>query len=114
MAVGVSELPVSIGDNLPGQNLAFSNAEYLPIVKVAPVYPQAALRRRLEGVCTVAYNVTTTGSVKDVQVMQCDYEEFHRPSLEAALKFKYKPRVIDGKAVEVPGVRNKFTYVIEQ
>ncbi len=24
---------------------------------------------------------------------------------EAALKFKYRPRIIDGEAVEVPGVR---------
>ena len=39
---------------------------------------------------------------------------FHRPSLQAALKFKYKPRIIDGEAVEVPGVQNKFTYVIEE
>jgi len=39
---------------------------------------------------------------------------FHRPSLQAALKFKYKPRVIDGQTVEVRGVRNKFTYLIEE
>jgi protein TonB len=32
--------------------------------------------------------------------------------VEAALKFKYKPRVIDGEAVEVPGVQNKISFEI--
>jgi len=30
------------------------------------------------------------------------------------MKFKYKPRVVDGQAIEVPGVQNKFTYEITQ
>ena len=34
--------------------------------------------------------------------------------IDAALKFKYKPRVVDGQAIEVPGVQNKFTYELEQ
>jgi len=33
--------------------------------------------------------------------------------MQAALKFKYKPRVVNGEAVEVPNVRNKFTYELE-
>ena len=39
---------------------------------------------------------------------------FERAAVEAAYKFKYKPRVIDGIAVEVPGVRNKITFEITQ
>ncbi len=45
---------------------------------------------------------------------QCTSSLFHRASIQAAMKFKYKPRVIDGQAVEVPGVQNKFTYEIEE
>jgi protein TonB len=30
--------------------------------------------------------------------------------MDAVLKFKYKPRVIDGEAVEVDGVRNRMTF----
>ena len=32
------------------------------------------------------------------------------PSIEAAKQFKYAPHLIDGEAVEVEGVQNKFTY----
>ena len=60
----------------------------------------------------VTYTVTTTGTVKDVSVVEgeCEEEVFMRPSVEAAYRFKYKPRVINGEAVEVFGVLNRFHY----
>ena len=83
---------------------------------MAPIYPQRALVHGIEGYCVVQYTVTRQGTIRDPFVIedQCTNSMFHRPSLQAALKFKYKPRVIDGQAVEVPGVQNKFTYVIEE
>ena len=99
-----------------GFSLGVGEGDYLPIVKVAPIYPQRALSRGIEGYCMVQYTVTRQGTIRDPIVIedQCSNSMFHGPSLQAALKFKYKPRVIDGQAVEVPGVRNKFTYVIEE
>lgn len=99
-----------------GFSLGVGEGDYLPIVKVAPIYPQRALSRGLEGFCVVQYTVTRNGTIKDPFVVedQCSSSMFHRASLEAALKFKYKPRVIDGAAVEVPGVQNKFTYEITE
>ena len=99
-----------------GFSLGVGEGDYLPIVKVAPIYPQRALSRGIEGYCMVQYTVTRQGTIRDPIVIedQCTNSIFHRSSLQAALKFKYKPRVIDGQAVEVPAVRNKFTYVIEE
>lgn len=99
-----------------GFSLGVGEGDYLPIVKVAPIYPQRALSRGLEGFCVVQYTVTRNGTIKDPFVVedQCSSSMFHRASVEAALKFKYKPRVIDGSAVEVPGVQNKFTYEITE
>lgn len=101
-----------------GHSLNFSEGEYLPIVKVPPEYPSNALSRGIEGFCTVIYTVTETGSVRDPQAIadQCVTKDgrpttvFNRASERAALKFKYKPKVVDGQPVEVPGVRNRFTY----
>jgi protein TonB len=33
--------------------------------------------------------------------------------MDAALKFKYKPRVVDGVATEVAGVQNKISFEID-
>lgn len=87
-----------------------SDGEYLPIVKVAPKYPARASSKGTEGYCTVEYTVTKTGETTDVKTVDCPQSVFSSASIKAAKKFKYKPRVIDGEAIEVPGVRNRFTF----
>lgn len=101
-------------DLTDGFNLALGEGGHLPIVKVAPVYPRRALSRNIEGYCVVEFTVTESGSVKDVQVVksECTSALFKDASVKAAMKFRYKPRVINGTALEVRGVRNKFTYRI--
>lgn len=99
-----------------GLGLGTGDGEYLPIVKVAPIYPRRAAERGITGTCMVTYTVTTTGTVKDVSVVEgaCENSVFERPSVEAAYRFKYKPRVIDGEPVEVFGVYNRFYYEQEE
>jgi protein TonB len=95
--------------------MSSGDGEYLPIVKVAPIYPRRAQTRGLTGYCIVEYTVTTSGAIRDPQAVDCQPSGvFERASLKAALKFKYKPRVVDGEAIEVAGVQNKFTYELEQ
>jgi protein TonB len=115
--IAISAAPVETEIEMSGGfSLGVGEGDYLPIVKVAPIYPQRALSRGIEGYCVVQYVVTKNGTIRDPFVIdsQCTSSLFHSASLQAALKFKYKPRVIDGQAVEVPGVQNKFTYEIEE
>jgi protein TonB len=116
IAISATPAETDIEISGAGFSLGVGEGDYLPIVKVAPIYPQRALSRGIEGYCVVQYTVTRQGTIRDPFVIedQCTSLMFHRPSLQAALKFKYKPRVIDGQAVDVPGVQNKFTYVIEE
>lgn len=115
--IGISSVPAETDIELSG-GFSIGNigeGDYLPIVKVAPIYPQRAVTRGIEGYCVVSYTVTRQGTVRDpvVEEDQCSSSLFHRASTQAALKFKYKPRVVDGEAREVPGVRNKFTFKLE-
>jgi protein TonB len=115
--IAISAAPVETDIEMSGGfSLGVGEGDYLPIVKVAPIYPQRALSRGIEGYCVVQYVVTRQGTIRDPFVIedQCTSSLFHRASVQAALKFKYKPRVIDGQAVEVPGVQNKFTFEIEE
>ncbi len=92
-----------------------ADGEYLPIVKVAPIYPRRAQGRGVEGYCTVEYTVTKAGSIRNPVAVDCQPKGyFERASIKAAKKFKYKPRVIDGEAIDVAGVQNRFTYELEQ
>ena len=104
----VANLQISAG------NINVSDGEYLPIVKVAPIYPRRAQTRGVQGYCIVEYTVTRAGSTRDARATDCKPKGyFERASVKAAEKFKYKPRVVDGKAIEVSGVRNKFTFTLE-
>ena len=115
--VAISAVPVETDIEMTGGfSLGVGEGDYLPIVKVAPIYPNRALTRGIEGFCVVQYTVTRQGTIRDPIVIesQCTSSLFHRASINAALKFKYKPRIMDGEAVEVPGVQNKFTYEITE
>ena len=115
--IAISAVPVETDIEMSGGfSLGVGEGDYLPIVKVAPIYPQRALSRGIEGHCVVSYTVTRQGTIRDPFIVEdnCTSSLFHNASLQASQKFKYKPRVIDGQAVEVPGVQNKFTYEIEQ
>jgi protein TonB len=103
-----ADLQISQG----GAGFGAGEGDYLPIVKVAPIYPHSAMKKGIGGACLVRYTVTAAGTVKDVEVMrdECDSVLFHRSSIEAAKRFKYKPRVIDGVPIEVHGVLNRFYY----
>ncbi len=94
-----------------GMNIA--EGDYLPIVRVAPVYPARALSRGLEGYVDLEFTVTTTGTVADPVVIFSTSSLFERAAVTAVLKFKYKPRVVDGVPVDVPGVKTRITFRIE-
>ena len=87
--------------------------QYLPISKQAPDYPQRALDKGIEGDCTVEYSVTPQGKVDNPKIVGNCHPAFIRPSLVAAATFRYQPRLVDGQAVTVPGVRNTFHYKIQ-
>ncbi len=105
---------VGVKVNIGGVGGFSSDGDYLPIVKVNPKYPSRALSRGLEGYCTVSYTVTKTGETANIEEADCPERVFLSASIKAAAKFKYKPKVIDGEPIEVPGVRNKFIFELAE
>ncbi len=95
------------------QQREIAERERLPIAKAPPVYPQRALDSGVQGECTVSYDVDPNGRVVSPQVAGQCHPLFIRPSLEAAKRFRYRPRIVDGQAVTVRGVQNTFHYRIE-
>ena len=110
-----------------GPGFGFSEGDYLPIVKVEPVYPRRALTRGMSGWVILEFTVTELGTVIDPVVLSnCGWIQrtgnvggdcvdspstvFDSAARKAALKFKYKPKVIDGEAVATAGVKNQITF----
>ncbi|MGV6475676.1 energy transducer TonB [Azotobacter vinelandii] len=91
-----------------------ASSQYLPIAKRAPDYPESALDRGIEGDCTVGYRVDAQGRVEEPRIVGDCHPLFVRPSLAAARTFRYRPRIVDGRAVVVPDVKNTFHYRIRE
>jgi protein TonB len=115
ISVGLPVVETATELEIGGLGLDTVSGDYLPIVKAAPVYPWKARSALVQGHCIVEYTVTEAGTVKDVVVIEADPPGyFEKASIEAALKFKYKPRVVAGEPIEVRGVRNLFRYQLEE
>jgi protein TonB len=112
--INIAPPAVATGTDIGGPGgMNIAEGDYLPIVRVAPVYPARALSRGLEGYVDMSFTVTTAGTVRDPIVLFSTSSLFERAALRAVLKFKYKPRVVDGVPVDVPGVKTRISFQIE-
>ncbi len=125
----MSGLDANAGLDISGGGFGISDGEYLPIVKVQPVYPRRALSRGLQGWAIVEFTVSPQGTVvAPVVVNNCAWTKprsagpcvdspngvFDSAAVRAALKFKYKPKVIDGEPVETAGVQNRIVFELAE
>ena len=68
--------------------------------KVQPVYPQNALRLRLQGTVEIAATISKTGDV--INVKQIGGDQYLGRAAETAVRqWKYKPYMLDGRPVEI-------------
>ncbi|OUS14184.1 hypothetical protein A9Q89_01060 [Gammaproteobacteria bacterium 53_120_T64] len=98
----------------PGGDFA-RDTDYIPVYVPQPLYPRRALARGRQGYAVVELIITTGGGVRGVTLVEespANYG-FGSAALKAAIKLKYKPRVIDGRGVEVAGVMYKFSFQLE-
>ena len=104
-----SELDLGFG------GLSASDGEFLPMIRIEPTYPRRAQSRGIEGYVVVEFVVTKTGAVRDVVVIEANPANiFNRAAIKAVSKWKYKPRISDGEAMEVTGVQTKLTFELEK
>jgi len=94
--------------------LASTDGEYLPIVKVAPMYPARAQSQGIEGWVLLKFTVTEAGTVIDPVVLEAQPPGiFDEAAKKAVLKFKYKPRVENGRPVAVPNIQHLIRFELD-
>ena len=82
-------------------NAPMLDNEVVPLVRIPPKYPRVASRRGIEGVVTVTFIITKDGRVRDPKVIKAEPASvFNDAALRAILKWKFKPKYVDGQAVE--------------
>ena len=111
-----SQVQMDTGLELSNASISATDGDYLPLVAIAPQYPTRAAQRGIQGWCLVSFTVDGLGNVVEETIAVVDAEPaniFNRSSERAAARFKFQPRVVDGKGVEVAGVQYLFRYELE-
>lgn len=109
---------LAIGQTVPWTG----TAEYQPLFKRVPTYPRRALVRNTEGYVLLEFVVDEMGFVRNPVVIESKamptpagtdlgvVQGFETAAIEAARKFRYAPKFVDGQAVAVEGVRNRIVF----
>ncbi|UZK03631.1 energy transducer TonB [Venatoribacter cucullus] len=88
-----------LGDAVVG--LGFGDSDVIPLVRMNAVYPQRALRQKIEGFVTARLQITPEGTVESVDIIEAQPRGvFEREAIRALYKYKFKPKMENGRPVE--------------
>ena len=94
-----------------GFEIAASDTDVVPIVRVTPQYPLRASERGIEGWVEVEFTISKLGTVKDPRVINSHPSSiFDRAALKAIRKWKYNPKIEDGEPAERPGIKVRLKF----
>lgn len=102
----IPNLDLGVGGDGPflgavGQVNMTEEGGVIPIVRIAPQYPRKALMAKIEGWVKVKFTITPSGTVSNPEVVDAKPRRiFDREAIRAILKFKFKPKVVNGVGVE--------------
>ncbi len=87
-----------LGDAVVG--MGFGDTDVIPLSRQPAVYPQRAIRQKIEGYVTARLAINARGSVDDVEIIDAQPRGvFEREAIRALYKYKFKPKMEDGRAV---------------
>jgi len=78
-----------------------------PIFRGTPMMPPRAQR---SGHCRVRFDVSAEGAPYNVATTYCTQSLFARATIRSVQRWKFKPKISNGRPVAMSGLQNKVTY----
>jgi protein TonB len=101
---GVQMSGASTGLSAPGAGMG-RDGDATPIVRIEPKYPIQAARDGKEGYVILSFSINKIGGVEDVTVIEAKPKRvFDKEAKRALRKWKYKPKVVEGKPLVQTGL----------
>ena len=92
--------------NLAAAAEAGGYSDLIPMVALQPQYPRQAARDGIEGWVDVEITIGPDGAVKAARAKNAKPRGvFEAAAISAALKSRFRPKMVDGKGVEATGIR---------
>lgn len=98
-----------------GQQMPMSrDRRAMPVVRIPPHYPQRALRLGIEGWVLLEFTINAAGDVEGVRVVDSEPPDtFDRESIRAIQGWKYQPKVVNGRPIKQPGMREIIVFELK-
>jgi TonB family protein len=93
-----------------GDSLAFPDGDYFSLLLVPPEYPLEALKEQAEARVVMEFTITRDGTVADATVVESSDSRFDAAATLAVERWKYMPRVVNGKRVAARGIRTVIRF----
>lgn len=77
-----------------------TEGDLIPMVQIQPEWPRQALLEGVSGWVRLRFTVNEDGTVSSPAVVESSHRMFERPALRAILRWKFKPRIVDGRPVK--------------
>jgi len=86
--------------NVPTFSDFGSNQQAMLLYKVHPRYPSKATKRGVEGYVSLSFDVDPQGRPMNIKVIDAKPRRlFEKEAIRALRKWKYQPKIVDGKAI---------------
>jgi TonB family protein len=95
------------------QDPTASNSPSMSIVRTPPICPTLAANRGLDAFVVVQFDVLSDGTVANISVLNSSSSVFERAAIQAANRFRFKAREIDGVPQTSTGVQYQFTFKMD-
>lgn len=88
------------------------DADPQPIVRIPPEYPMNA---RGDGFVLVQFDISPAGTVENARAIDsAPRGMFEKSALNAIVRWRYRPAVVEGRAVERRGIRVRLRFELER
>lgn len=114
------DIPLALGAGgigvAGGGGSASGDADEMPLVRVEPQFPTEAAIKGIEyGWVRVIFDLNPDGTVTNFQIVDSSHRDiFDMATKRAVLKWKYRPKMVDGKAIARKGIKVQLEFGLEK
>jgi protein TonB len=104
-----------VGVDIGGVGAMARDGEATPIVRIDPKYPPQAARDGKTGWVKLQFTINEVGGVEDIVVLEAEPRRiFDREARRALAKWKYRPKIVDGKPEKQYNMFVQLDFTLEQ
>lgn len=90
------------------------DSDVTPLVRIEPQYPRKAAMQGIEGWVLLKFDISPAGTVGNIQILGSKPSRiFDRAAVRALRKWKYRPKMEDGKPIEQKNLKIKLDFTLE-